>query len=612
MYLCEPSQMRFLNRKFLYKGALSLLLCLSYTQAQSAAKVSKVSKTTLSNQQSKQQHSVDEADPRILQERHKLLSELMTPSPDWKNLSKADFEIELKEASERGKRSPAAANVSDMSKEISNDADYSEFLKKFKAIKNTNDVEALLDWLDDKLVTSKPGNNQFKIETTSSLPLKFIGSQLLPLRAYKGFIYRMVPVLANVRPRAVHSFILSSVIQVDSLIQGFVPRARWKAIFDYLAEPPIVSALEGKSEGRFKTLADISDKRFTNEFQVQAFLVNEVLPSLILARERLESIGAEMKQGSTVVWDNSIYHDDSNMRMDSQDLFRRLTMPDFYAANASLEANMGAIYYLSAYNLDGYFNLLGELGKQYGIDGFPDLKEDLTLDNLTSFIAAAHQGKEEMSLIMKAGTIAGGPAKARRNVFKKFRVTHPKILSAADGSEFNKRMKGAYDRFYASYQFTALAWSEIKNRRGNNDEVSILVDGVNPGSRTTAIGIQNMANMFTGAAPIQSSLTQEQASVNLERFFVSDPIKDLFQLLPTQFDEGKSKGKILEKIVDGKNKKIYRNYDVGRSTGWNKDAYAKLFPNLTDGSDDIRNHVRVLSQAWGGWMANLPLTFVMF
>lgn len=512
-------------------------------------------------------------------------------------------------------RKPSSTEVSNLGSQIENDSDYKNFLIKFKKIKTTDDVDELLNKLEERLKLN-PDKTAFDGNATKSLALKFIGSQLLPFRAYKGFIYRMVPILSKTSPRAVHSFILSSVLITDNLIKNLLPNPRWKALFDYMAEPPSLT-----TNGKFTSYDAVVKSRFDYESNIQEFLFEELLPDLQLLKARMEIIKKDLIASNTnIIWDNSIFYNNENENSVGEDRYRKLVTADFLFCLSALDANIGTIYYLNSYNLNGYFNLLGQLGKLYGFDGLPkkeNLKHSISDEfHIHDFMSKMFKDRESINNFLHAFLVTGGPASERKHVFDNFRkqynsgvLVENKVLHAIPNkTNFKTRMALAYNAFKSSFEYAENAWTNIQSNKEDVTTLSYLMDSVNPASRTLGIGFDNVKNMFEGQNDIKSALTNETIKVNLKKIMVDDPIEDLYDLLPT---ETLKKERYLSKSI-GKKVLYYRNYEFGRSTAWNFQAYKKLFPDLTDDGDSVRMHMRVLSQSWGGVMAALPLSFVMF
>ena len=119
---------------------------------------------------------------------------------------------------------------------------------------------------------------------------------------------------------------------------------------------------------------------------------------------------------------------------------------------------------------------------------------------------------------------------------------------------------------------------------------------------------------------ITSEVSGDTIAVDFLGFFYNPP-KDfnLHQLMPTDyrahedlvgltdnvygkmgdkltFDQGDSKAKL--QFKDGPTVE-FRNYLYGRASGWNKEAYATLFPGLSSGQE-VADRERILNETRGG------------
>ncbi len=450
--------------------------------------------------------------------------------------------------------------------------DYLAFIDHWVKLQTTQDLDQALIALE--AAVQKP---------ETSLSLRFVGNQLLPLRSFRAFIYKMVNLAEQAQPRAVHSVLLSFVQQSNQFLKVYLPEHRWQLIFDYITQP------DSKDEKQFATVRDLQSYILSGSGEKGA--PKSIMTALRDAASGLKKLEAEMNTGR-VVWDNRILYGGNTFK-DNVERFRILRAVDNHAALAAIHANIAGLNFFCAYTFNNYFNLLGELGQLSGLDGF-------SVANVASNMIGLDVGKHP--------DVQGAPAYDRYTVMMKPKFSNTFLLYE-DHSFGQNQMSAAYLAIKESVQESALVWEELKGHP-SDQEGSFLVDIVNPYSRTAGLTINKMldiANAEGEGSLVTSPVTGDSVKVNLSAFF-SAPPKNLLALLPQSFAD-KNLFRKTKTFKDG-GTISYRNYDRGRPLTWSRGAYGNLFPELKDKQGtgpEVGQYSRVLSQTWGGGLVGLPL-----
>ncbi len=441
---------------------------------------------------------------------------------DW--TTHEQFDALKKAAAERGKRAPAsAAALGDdlMSPEMK------AFRDKFLAVKTAEQLDALMDQLD-KGYDAAPAD------------LKFVSTQLLPMRALRSIVWKMVPLVH--KTRMAQSVLLTGVKQVASSMRVYLPTEQWEAGFAYVSEP-----FSG------------DDRQFGTENDLQVYLANVAYPELLKSSTRLAAL-----QNLNITWDNKLLYGVASFQ-DSIDRYRQLGEAERYSALSSTQAGLAWIAMFCAYRVDGGLNVAQEVGTLYGVDGFDLLRG-----------------------------VEGAPADRRVEILRKGKYQHFLELYPT-GAQWTQL---AFKHITESTYNASVAWAEVKDRPAA-PTAAIDPSWINPASRQIGLSMPNIEAMLQGRTELRSAITGETATVDIPAFY-SNPPKDLKAFLPTQFDQGEE---YLHKNVptaSGGTKSVkYRNYFRGRPTGWDVAAYQAYLPDVKSSGDVIRAS-RVLSQSWGG------------
>jgi hypothetical protein len=403
--------------------------------------------------------------------------------------------------------------------------------------------------------------------------LKFVAALLLPLRVYKGFVPRTL-VVANkatiVRERA-----LAGIRTLAEFIDIQVPDSQWEGAFRLMTE-------------------SFGGKMFQTERQVQDFFADKVYAAVEQAIQRITEIG---KLETPIVWDNKIRF--GGVFMDSPDRFQSIGEPERLAVLAKLHKRAYRIQAASAYDLTDLMAIKREIGKKYGFDSAKSAGADIVFDRLT---------------------MGGVTRKEKVAIGESYRKTFGNLLP-----EGRERMAKAFlhlGNFVSNYRDS---WA-LARQLGDDDYNIIDAEFFGPDHKRTQEAVEQMWAFMQGKTRVTSDVSGAFADVNVPAFFgvgcqggeACGPVANLLDLEPTKFEEGQEeitvpKDRWVEdvgRIRDVKWRKTYRNYFVGRATGWNPVAYKALFPEVSS-PKDVATKFRAVTQARGGRLVTgLVMSFV--
>lgn len=385
--------------------------------------------------------------------------------------------------------------------------------------------------------------------------LKFVAAQFIPLRSMRGFLWRVLPLVEH--NTMLHSMLLSFVKTGAGQIKIYYPTDQWKAGFDYLSQP---FAVNGK-------LA----KQVSNESDLQGFLAGPLYQALRLCADRLAAIDLSQRN---IAWDNKIFYGPASY-VDNVDRYRLVGDVERLMTLAQLHAFMAQLTFQRAYALQGAIDLYAKIGRLYGFDG------------------------------IFTGNVEGAPASQRTEVVRRSQFANLGTLFS-DGSQFTAislmHLKNATE---ASSQ----AWDAMQ-RRPSSESYVINSGPFLANERVHKIRIANLKAMMSGPAQIRSAATGEIAEVDLPAFY-NNPPQDLKTLLATEFEDGEQWHTQQVDLGEGKTQSVkYRNYYVGRPSGWNTQQLHLYFPKVAT-NDDVAKTARILDEAYGGFEGALPLAYIV-
>lgn len=516
------------------------------------------------------------------------------PAPDvtelWKQFHAAEgtykdtTEADRKVASNHGSRITGSEDL--MSPE----------LKKFRdRLITTKDAESM-----DKLLTEYDTNYD-NAEAAYPNDLKYVIARLSPLRAMRGFFWRMAP-LAH-QAAVTQEQLLGMVRSFAEQVMIYEPDTQWPAYVAFLAIPSKANLAVPSYATKLKKPR--SDSRFLVENDLPDFLANEVYPVLNTACNRLLALKMYVEidgKQSPIVFDNQIRFGQNafSAQYDATDRFKIVGDAERFAGVARFNRRMAMIAQLSAYNWNGNIAMRDEIGKKFGIDATVNAGNGIgnMITNLTSGNAAYNMDgvtREERVFI----------SKKYPNVFE--------LRSKA-------WMPVAYYHLHNYAYFSMKAWGRI---RKESDEYNFLLDPDLSQGRRDQIdkSVRNLASLLpdpnsTGGTPVaQGSITGKTVHIDMKDFF-NNPPENLHSLMPTGFahhedlvgldklypEYNAPANNSIIKMKIGDTMVEWRNYLYGRATSWELDdnsKYRVLFPDAKSGTD-VADAQKVLSETRGG------------
>lgn len=447
--------------------------------------------------------------------------------------SEEDAAVKMK--SSEKKRRPANSSMIDdsmMSKELK------AIQTRLHGIKTSEAMEAFLDELD-KNYESYPTD------------VKFYITQVMPTKAFRGFFYRLKP-LFDGKSNYVHSQIITTAKSMATRVKVFLPYEHVQAGYEYVSSPYVDS--KGTMVEGFKEEAD-----------VQLWVVNELLPLVNTAAQRLEKLSLV----EPIVWDQKMVFGSQSFA----DGINRFKLVGEFEKNLALSASYSAITAMAtmrAYSVQNTVALYKEIGFLYGFDGFG-------LFNRIDGVSA-----EKISKVM------------RKPAFASTGTLMP------DGAKW---MDYAYKASQKSLKRLSMAWELSSSERKdenlyafNTNYISVNRDEIEENLR-----ILNRVVMSKETETLRSAVTGEVVQFNYAKLFTNPP-KDLKVFLPTQFDKNPKATREVTLANGTKKTLTYRNYLEGSATGWDVKQYEAYFPSIK-ANDDVYRTVRVLNHIQGNWLA---------
>lgn len=442
-------------------------------------------------------------------------------------LTEQQFTSLKKEASERGKRSISSAielNDDMMSPELR------KFRERFLAIHSAGELDGLLNQLDQQY-DSFPDD------------LKLLAANLVPLRAFRSFLYRSIPLVS--RAKVTHSLLLSVVQETAQMQQIFLPTDQWKAGFDYVTQP-----------------FSADEKEFDSVSGLQNFFADSVYSEIVKSAQRVAALRFSQKP---VIWDNQLLYGSASF-VDNVDRYRKIGEAERYAMLAAMHGALHNISMFRAYDMEQFFQVAEGLGKLWGVSA------------------------------LLWSPVDGAAAKNRVAKIREY----PDCFHLNPGGQ--PWMSRAFLHLQQSVYYSSLVWNELKDQSASH--VQVLDAGMfRPFGREINLSLDSVEGMLKGPLEVRSLVTGKQLTVNLRAFYTNPPAS-LQSLLPTKFDESPE---FLNKQFADNGKSIsYRNYLRGRAVAWNLSAFRPYFPSLQN-EGDVAEAARILSQSWGGGLLGGPI-----
>lgn len=399
---------------------------------------------------------------------------------------------------------------------------------------------------------------------------KLVAAQLTLLEPFRGILYRARPLIEKYK---FVNFGITSVFRFAAAgIFVYLPQRQWKAGIRYITHP---------FDGSKKDISD--DESFAN------FIKDEMIPAVEKFYQRVSAIDFSQ----TIYFDNKLFYELADFQADND---RYLLLGDnekkalLGAANFALSGLYGSI----AYTWDGFFEVINKLASTYGFDtGFNIFRD-----------------------------VEGATAKSRNEkIMKKKKLF---ILRDDVGAGY---MEQAYLHYKEGVRHFHLAWIELKDSEDfptDPAQLSNLIDPrvVQPFNRIIGNSFEGIENILESKQVESLLISGEAVTVDVRKFFLTKPPKDLKAFLPTGYHGGdfkyhkkwdKNKEDFVKTNSDkGSNVYEFRDYLVGAPNEWNLNLYNEYFPSIDPNKqnrphDQIKNAARILSQTWGGWIIGIPM-----
>lgn len=421
-----------------------------------------------------------------------------------------------------------------------------KFREEFLKVKTADELDAKLTELD-------------KNYDSYSDDVKFMAAQLIPMRALRGLVWRLIPTVEDTK--ITHSLLLTQVKSLGVNMKIFLPTDQWNAAFDYITQPFV-------QNGQFPfTQAGEVVAQFPkgSEVHVQAYMRNTVLPMLRTSALRLDKIDLS---DSYIVWDNKLLYGPGAFPS-AMDRYSLVGEVEKQTSLTYLYGTLSEIAYQSAYSQEGGLKMNQQISKLYGWDSF-------------------------------LSKVDGVPASKRIQI-----IRDPKYSNWGRLYDDGQKWLNSSWHFLArSVAHGDLAWNAMKSRPVSEVYFSDNSYAL-PFQRPVNLRLDNLKKMLEGPTMIRSFITEETATVNLKEFYLNPPT-DLKDLYATGFEGGAENATLSLKTKDGVKAFSHRNYFKGRPMSWKIDAYKKYFPAVKNGTD-LQNTARILSQGWGSATIAMPL-----
>jgi hypothetical protein len=379
-------------------------------------------------------------------------------------MSDKDYEMAISNAEKMAERKISSSDASTdsitadmMSKELN------EFINRIIKIKTADELEALINKIDSEY-------------ETYPTDLKFYVAQIVPLRASRGWLYKIRPLFES--HKLTHSVLLTMAKSFATAQSVLFPQAHWEAAYDFVTSPS-------------KT-----DKEFFNDIsEIQNFAVSNVYNELLKASNRLK----ELKIESYIIWDNRVNFGTDSFK-DDLARFRYIREGEKHAVIASLDSAMANILIGASYNMQDALNVSSKFGNLAGYDVF-------------------------------SSSVNGVTAKERRTVLMKF----PKFLTIKEDKAINEYLTIALSLSKESIREAKIAYTQLK-KIPKSPWNFIDYSALNTYQDTNLKTLNNLENAFSKPYEIKSVVTGNILQTNIPLMFTKPP-HDLKVFLPNKFNE---------------------------------------------------------------------------
>ncbi|MEA9356998.1 hypothetical protein SHI21_12305 [Bacteriovorax sp. PP10] len=436
-------------------------------------------------------------------------------------------------------------------------ADFKKLRAEWLKVQDPDQLEGLLKKSYANFDSYSDDTKYFLTQAHVALPLRGIVWRLRPLFE-KGNSF-----LGN---KATHVSAIQILRSVAGTIDMALPTDQAKATFRYFTEP----SADMSNASQFKSIAEF-----------QSFLGNEMAKKLYESTTRIEALIA--KDSSKIfVWDNKMLFGTGAFRDDIQR----------YSGHGAAEMHLAA---------SAYYRSL------HGILVFCAYNQDLALDVAKKM--GAHVGQDSISILGKEKEDLGLTDEERVGVMTEF--TKKKFLSLRDmpnNPYGTNMMKQAYTALKNYVLHAKKAYELLQDKDANPAMALNPIHFSSESQAQLGKGISNMVAVVKGEAEVRDPVSGKSVTVNLPAFY-NNPPQNLGVLMANKFEQGAN-----EKTIKAKNGDLLkvRNYDKGRSIGWNNDAWKTFVPSAAGQSSDYMAEARRIMRYSRGTslVMNLPTLFV--
>lgn len=396
---------------------------------------------------------------------------------------------------------------------------------------------------------------------------KFVAVQLLALKPLRGIVWQLRPMFEKGEAgllgkfsgnAATHSAAVTVLRMVAQTTGLYLPTSQSSALFDYLTMP-----------SKSMHLAD----RIDTVVKFQKFLVLKMIPVLETAKNEIEPMLAV--KGKTYVIDYRSLMGEKSFP-GNVGRYGAYGDAEVLLTSAAIHRVKHNILVFAAYNQDELMNVMGDLGKMYGVNGF--WSKDLGVSTREKVeVLSSYESKEFLTL-RKTTTNAKLGQSYMNEAFKSL------VLSA-------NQTKDAYDILAVM-------------PGGSNTMLNPLFfkSDLQP---ELGAGVAKLVEAVKGRTKVRNVVTGDEMDIDIPHFYQNAP-KNLLRLLPKTTE--RSANKEFEFTNDIGEKLMVRNYRDGRPlTYWNGE-WQRLFPKLS-ANTNMNEVFRNMAYSHGPMVVLGPLSY---
>ena len=397
---------------------------------------------------------------------------------------------------------------------------------------------------------------------------KFFAAQMIMLKPLRGVVWRLRPLfetgggfLSFSGNKGTHSAAVSALRFVSHAINVYLPTDQSEALFDYLTVPS-------------KNMK--SSQQFTGVSQFQQYLRTEVYPSIEGTVMRLSAF--ESSKARPYIWDNKVLFGTGAFE-DGIKRYVGFHDAEYLATMGALHKSLNNLLLTCAYNQDALMDVMGAMGKLYGVDGFRSADLGVT-------------------------------SKEKAETLNSFRNTNFLTLKTTKKDpDFGKKyFKAAYVHLKLSAEYMKATYQVVKDQPASTANVINPLFFNEKGNPELGAGVLSLSQAVNEQTTVRSGITGETLVVDIPSFY-SNPPQNLLALLPNSW-ESSAKRETTFKNASGENL-TYRNYREGRPKTWNKAQWQALFPSMGK-EQNVDDAFRVLGYSHGPSMILGSLAYFVY